>query len=668
MKKIIILCFLLPSIFCKAQQNQINIKFFDEKTGFAVLPNYYKLVNEKAGVVFENNFRTTINLLEFTKIPKGKYQLSVAAFGYKSMTTSFELNNIEPLNINFQFEKENPLFETTFEFIHAQQSAENILVTGFVSNDADGLPLSNVQVYNLKNNIFTKTDANGFFKIKIPLSLNVNDLALHFTCKGYNEEVRKNYDAYSYGDVGLKIALKKGNTINEENVVVGREPALMMYDRNIKYDRNYLQPKIYSNRLTQIPDCATTIKVGKTCSCHTCTNGFDVLNFNTYAANVVTSEWGQWGAWTNGIQSLNAGAVAIRSYALNRIAFPIASHGSYDICNTTCCHVYNPSTTATTYAIASISNTDNYILLTSTNNVAQAEFAAETNDNCSPIQTSGNYCGQCGDGKFQKSVNGPPINSGGCYPATGIDPVCVGQTNSGHPRGMCQRGSVRWATGFMVPNNTTIGTAHAFGTKTWQQMMAYYYPYYTLSQCNIIASPTLPGAFTLAVTPECNGTTTQNKLQWTASSNASTYTVYRNSVLLSSGITGTQFLNTSIVPGVNYNYYVSANNTSGSTNNSNGIVNATANICDAISVDSSSIFISPNPTSGLFYVNIKNNTSKVFSISVFSSIGKQLLTLSSKTTSNNYKQQINIAQHASGLYFIKIEIEGTSVTKNILKQ
>ena len=235
--------------------------------------------------------------------------------------------------------------------------------------------------------------------------------------------------------------------------------------------------------------CPSTISVGTSCSGHSCTSSsIQVVNFNTYTANVLTNEWGQWGAWPNGMNSLNAGAVAIRSYAINRINNPISNHVGFNICNTTSCHVYNHSIIPSSYATNAVSNTANNIITNNSGNAQLAEYAAETNDNCSPIQTSGNYCGQCGNGKFQRSITGPPINGGACYPTSGTDPVCSGFANSGHPRGMCQRGSIRWATGYTVPNNSNIGNPHSHGTRTWQQLIAYYYPYWNLTTCSSIPS------------------------------------------------------------------------------------------------------------------------------------------------------------------------------------
>ncbi|WP_395059360.1 N-acetylmuramoyl-L-alanine amidase [Flavobacterium sp.] len=91
----------------------------------------------------------------------------------------------------------------------------------------------------------------------------------------------------------------------------------------------------------------------------------------------------------------------------------------------------------------------------------------------------------------------------------------------------------------------------------------------------------LPGAFTLTVTPECNvSATSQNKLTWTTSANATAYDIYRNGVLYDSDIVGNQYINSYLITGgTTYTYSVKAKNTIGKTSNSNGILSVVAISC-----------------------------------------------------------------------------------------
>lgn len=115
---------------------------------------------------------------------------------------------------------------------------------------------------------------------------------------------------------------------------------------------------------------------------------------------------------------------------------------------------------------------------------------------------------------------------------------------------------------------------------TWRDTFAFSYFNSLKSDLNVTCNTTpLPGGFTLTTTPECNGSTSQIKLAWTTSTNATSYDIYRNGALYASNITGNQFLNTSIVVGTSYTYSIKAKNISGSTNNSNGTLSATAIDC-----------------------------------------------------------------------------------------
>ena len=104
----------------------------------------------------------------------------------------------------------------------------------------------------------------------------------------------------------------------------------------------------------------------------------------------------------------------------------------------------------------------------------------------------------------------------------------------------------------------------------------------TLVLLTLIVIPTsllaaLPGAFTLtSATPSCSGSSPQITLNWTTSSGATTYDVYRNGSLLSPGVpAGTlSFLNTSVTAGTTYTYFIRARNTTGTTDS--GSLQATA--------------------------------------------------------------------------------------------
>jgi len=228
--------------------------------------------------------------------------------------------------------------------------------------------------------------------------------------------------------------------------------------------------------------CPSSIRVGSSCGtgtscspcstancCHNCTGTVDVVAFETYVKRVLPQEWlNCWGSQTGGMNSLRAGAVAIRSYTIPRIANLVSCHGTnYDICRTTCCHVY--STSQHTNSNNAADTTAN-IVLVSGSTIQLSEYAAEQNNHPS-----------CG--------NGFKGNGTGTWPCT-TDGPCTGQTYNGHGRGMCQNGSARWATGLNLVNSScTWQSPHGYGTKTWQQILSHYYPNWTLTTCGSSATP-----------------------------------------------------------------------------------------------------------------------------------------------------------------------------------
>lgn len=118
-------------------------------------------------------------------------------------------------------------------------------------------------------------------------------------------------------------------------------------------------------------------------------------------------------------------------------------------------------------------------------------------------------------------------------------------------------------------------------SSTWRDTFALSYFNSLKSNLNQTCATTpAPGTFTLTATPECNGTTTQVKLTWTASSNATSYDLYRNGNVYAAGLTGTTYTNTAVTAGTAYSYYVKAKNAGATqTTNSNGTLNVTALNC-----------------------------------------------------------------------------------------
>ena len=107
-----------------------------------------------------------------------------------------------------------------------------------------------------------------------------------------------------------------------------------------------------------------------------------------------------------------------------------------------------------------------------------------------------------------------------------------------------------------------------------------------------------PPAFTLTnLAPVCDlnpPAAPAVQLNWTASSGATSYDLYRNGAAYSTGLTGTAFYNNAnVVAGQTYSYFVRARNASGTTDSNTISVPIPSNIC-AVSPPPAPILLSPS--------------------------------------------------------------------------
>jgi hypothetical protein len=175
-----------------------------------------------------------------------------------------------------------------------------------------------------------------------------------------------------------------------------------------------------------------------------------------YTKHSLPKEWiGSWANQTGGSNSLNAGAVAIRTYAIGFVNSPRGAN--HDICGWTACQVYD-ATSSSSVTDRAVDFTTGCVMINANNAIPRGltEYSAENNQLGMP----------CGDG-----FTAP---TGGCL----ADPVCTGESEFGHGRGLCQWGSARWATGLKYPNRklTDITTTNDHPRQSWEWILNHYYP------------------------------------------------------------------------------------------------------------------------------------------------------------------------------------------------
>mgnify|MGYP000299395460 CR=1 FL=1 len=630
MKNIRTLLFTIFILACQitvynAQTGKINFSVKNSITG----------IGEKAKIIItnsENNKKIETNEYGFSEqeLPIGNYDITISSKGYITQNSHYNIEAFKNLNIIVSLD---PEIYPTLKIIKGKA-----IISGFITDAKTNLALVNATIEATTQNIKTKTDEKGYFELLSPIytqkNAEINDIkriSIKISKAGYGFLIYNDLPLYE-DNLILKLSLKKGagndllnykHKLTEKNderdEIVESNPQINTEGNDFKLSTNSCSPPSVIRLFRGANN-------GPCTSCLGCTE-IEQMSLEQYVRTGLDDEWIAY--WQD--QSLLAGAVAYRTYGAWNVLHPYGTN--YDIVAYPCRQHWDGNTSYA-FTINATNSTVNEVLLNSSNAIAFSEYAAETN----------NFgCGDCFSGQ-------------GTWPCIS-DNVCCGKTPAGHGRGMCQWGSHRWA--------------QQSQTYTW--ILDHYYNPGGYFRCT-----NLPGSFSLTLTPECNGTTSQIRLNWTASANAATYDVYRNGTLYLSGITGTQFINTAVTTGTSYTYYVKAINTAGETNNSNGTLSATAPNCsgslscaEAIVIDTNNPFdikVFPNPSSGEYFLTATNILNKEISIEILNILGQQLYYTKKKALSNNFNQTLNIKNSATGVYLMKITIDKNSYTKQLIKQ
>jgi len=417
---------------------RLELKFFSSETGYSIAPDKLLVTdanNPANSISIQNNSGNSY----IAELEKGSYFITAYRSGFASSQTNFTINDneirydifLDPLTGNSKLNTQR---------IRSLMKPDAALLLGYVVDDVTGEPLSNVTLYNSSSQL-TQTDAEGYFQVYVPANCDSRTmLDLNFGKEPYNNELYKSYEVTPSTDFIFTVRMKKGQLNTSAKYIPISEKC------------SDCTPQ------TMFPDMVITgfvvplnIRVGKNCTGTNCTYA-QVYTLQTYCKYVLPAEiYACWGNLNGGMNSLQACAVAVRSYGMYYVYNPINA-GLYDICDNTYCQYMG--TTLSTYTSNAVDNTFGYIL-TNSSGVVRSEYSAENNNK------------GCGNGYSGTGSSWPCIS----------DPVCTGFSPNGHGRGLCQWGTVRWATGRIVSTSSPCsqGTLHSYGTKTWQQILNHYY-------------------------------------------------------------------------------------------------------------------------------------------------------------------------------------------------
>jgi hypothetical protein len=423
-----------------SQTNRFELKVFSSENGYAVVPDLIRITdfNDPGKSV---NVQSTEKSFFSVPFSAGTYLLSIGKEGYSTGQTYFSIGGsdiiyavyLDPVN-------KDPLFNP--DRIRKIQKENQCLLLGYVVDDETGEPLGSVVVKNDKNNITAQSNGNGYFEFYLPANCGIRSFVnLTFNKLGYSAEEYEQFEIFSQTDFIFTVRLKRGNV-----KLTGFNSKLHDQDCDGCNSKKLITDLPVSGFVLPL-----NIRVGRNCSGTNCTYA-EVYSVETYCKYVLPAEiYACWGNLSGGMNSLQACAVAVRSYGIYYVYNPI-NPSLYDICDNTYCQ-YMGSVTSTNTSNA-VNNTYRNIL-TNSAGVVRCEYSAENNNK------------GCGNGYSGTGSSWPCI----------YDPVCLNATPNGHGRGLCQWGTVRWATGTLVTISSPCsnGAPHSYGTLTWQQILNHYY-------------------------------------------------------------------------------------------------------------------------------------------------------------------------------------------------
>lgn len=396
--------------------------------------------------------------------PVGRREVQVTAAGYLPMSGWVDLQPGARPAV-FLLEPMAPPDDLRPERIAGLWRSEATVFLGFLADAETGGPLEGVRVVSAPAGVATTSDARGYFQLHVPVqsagAKAASPARLRFEKPGYGTHERTHLELWGNGDWVYRLRLERGGgrvTVDEREtrrwtthpraagVPARGSPDAAAVGEPEPSARFLPAATTGSNATVRIP---TTIRV-----LHSGTVYYETMD--GYTRHVLPNEWiSSWGAYTGGSNSLNAGAVAARTYAIGYVHSPLA--GDYDICATTSCQVYNPLSGST--------RTDTAVAFTSGQVMVNSSLAIPRG--LTEYSAENNQLGMaCGDG-----FTAP---TGGCL----SDPVCAGEAEFGHGRGMCQWGSARWATGLKFPGGSTADNTSTNGAprQSWDWILAHYYP------------------------------------------------------------------------------------------------------------------------------------------------------------------------------------------------
>lgn len=204
-------------------------RFYDEETWVRVVPKEVILRKQPDGIVSYTltGKQLAENGTAVVDVEDGNYDVEVKAPGYHDMSSWFKMKG-QPLRVNFSLIPEKKRTVLSPAFIAQQHMAQYMTITGYLTDAPSGLPLAGVTVATGDKAATTKSDSNGYYLLQVPLAANAAGIParyfLRYTKAGYTTEERHHFDAWSKGDLILRLRMQRGGGYHEEPLLKKRQP------------------------------------------------------------------------------------------------------------------------------------------------------------------------------------------------------------------------------------------------------------------------------------------------------------------------------------------------------------------------------------------------------------------------------------------------------------
>jgi hypothetical protein len=358
---------LITSFFTLSNQSILSaghfeVKFFSSETGYALTPDHLIIsdaFNSKNSISLTANSNHSYS----AELSSGSYFIIAVKSGYISSQTEFAIGNneirydifLDPVTSN---QKLNP------QRIKSLLKPDKALLLGYVVDDITGMPVGGVELKDASSKTLALTGTYGYFEVMLPSRCEERTIVnLTFVKEPFTDTKYENFEITPNTDFIFTVRMKSGTPIKQNNSVSDK-------------CEECTSPALFNDMAISGFVLPMNIRVGRNCTGTNCTYA-EVYTLQTYCKYVLPAEiYACWGNLSGGMNSLQACAVAVRSYGMYFVYNPI-NPALYDICDNTYCQFMGSVTSTNTNN--AVDNTFGYIL-TNSSGVVRSEYSAENNN------------------------------------------------------------------------------------------------------------------------------------------------------------------------------------------------------------------------------------------------------------------------------------------------